>query len=59
MSASVHALLARLASVMRADARRQAAAECLTPTQADLLARLGGRPPGLRLGWLAERPEAD
>ncbi len=57
MSARVHALLARLASVMRAEVRCQAAAEGLTPTQADLLAMLGGRPPGLRLGWLAKQPE--
>ena len=58
MSARVHALLARTASVMHAEARCQAVAEGLTPTQADLLAMLGGRPPGLRLGWLAEQPEA-
>lgn len=55
LSTRVHAVLARLSSVMRAEAWRQAAAEGLTPTQADLLALLGGRPPGARLGWLAEQ----
>lgn len=55
VSARVHAVLARLASVMRAEAWRHGAAGGLTPTQADLLALLGGRPPGARLGWLAEQ----
>lgn len=55
VSARVLAVLARLASVMRAEAWRDAAAEGLTPTQADLLALLGGRPPGARLGWLADQ----
>jgi DNA-binding MarR family transcriptional regulator len=51
----VVALMSRIASVMRADAWRSATTEGLTPTQADLLALLATRPPGARLGWLAEQ----
>lgn len=48
-------VLGRIAAVMRADAWRTARAEGLTPTQADLMTLLAARPPGVRLGWLAEQ----
>ena len=48
-------VLSRIASVMRGNAWRSATAAGLTPTQADLLALLAARPPGVRLAWLAEQ----
>lgn len=51
----VVAVLGRLAAVTRAEAWRTAMAEDLTPTQVDLMALLAARPPGVRLGWLAEQ----
>jgi len=51
----VLAVFSRIASVMRGDAWGRASAAGLTPTQAELLALLAARPPGVRLGWLAEQ----
>lgn len=48
-------LVERIASVLRAEAWRAAAAEGLTPTQAELLTLLAARAPGRRLGWLAQQ----